>query len=213
MFDIGWSEMAIIALVALIVIGPKDLPRALRSVGQWTRKARMLTREFQSGLDEMIREADLDDARKAIKSAQSFRPDKLVRETIDPTGEVEKSLSGPPDKDAERAEESKVSVAVPETATAGGTVSGVVRPAGESAGAERPEADPQAKPTVVKTPTQVAPGNSVKPPPPQRRTAERPSSVEPEGTAAALGIGAAPSQSSEPQTVVGQPEPPGKKSA
>ncbi|MDA0239891.1 MAG: Sec-independent protein translocase protein TatB, partial [Proteobacteria bacterium] len=47
MFDIGWTEIAIIGLVALIIIGPKDLPRVLRTLGQWTAKARGLTREFR----------------------------------------------------------------------------------------------------------------------------------------------------------------------
>ena len=60
MFDIGWSEMALVALLALIVIGPKDLPRVMRTASHWVRKARALGREFQSGVDEMIREADLD---------------------------------------------------------------------------------------------------------------------------------------------------------
>ena len=49
MFDIGWSEMAVVALIALLVIGPKELPNTMRMVGRWTRKARALTREFRSG--------------------------------------------------------------------------------------------------------------------------------------------------------------------
>ena len=57
--------MAVIALIALIVIGPKELPQAMRAASKWVRKARALAREFQSGVDEMIREADLEDARKA----------------------------------------------------------------------------------------------------------------------------------------------------
>ena len=59
MFDISWSEMAIIALLALVVIGPKDLPRVLRTMGQFMRKARALSREFQSGLNDVMREAEL----------------------------------------------------------------------------------------------------------------------------------------------------------
>jgi len=70
MFDIGWSEMAVIALIALVVIGPKELPNAMRIVAKWARKARSLAREFQSGVDDMIREADLDDARKAFDSME-----------------------------------------------------------------------------------------------------------------------------------------------
>src|SRR3546814_2023005 len=70
MFDIGWSEMAIIAFVALIVIGPKELPRTMKTVAQWMRKARSLTREFQSGIDDIVREAELEDARKALDATR-----------------------------------------------------------------------------------------------------------------------------------------------
>jgi sec-independent protein translocase protein TatB len=61
--DIGWSEMAVIALLTLLVIGPKELPRVMRTVGHWLRKAQSLAREFQSGLDQMVQEAELEDAK------------------------------------------------------------------------------------------------------------------------------------------------------
>jgi len=88
MFDIGWSEMAVIALVALVVLGPKELPGALRAAAKWARKARSLAREFQSGVDDLIREADLDDARKAVQAVKSLDMDKVIGETVDPTGSV-----------------------------------------------------------------------------------------------------------------------------
>ncbi len=80
--------MALVALVALIVIGPKDLPQAMRSATKWIRKARSLAREFQSGVDDMVREADLEDTRKAIQSPTDFDFDKTVEQTIDPTGDI-----------------------------------------------------------------------------------------------------------------------------
>jgi sec-independent protein translocase protein TatB len=92
MFDIGWSEMAVVALIALLVIGPKELPNTMRMVGRWTRKARALTREFRSGFDEMVREAELEDVRKSVESAKSGNISKQVKDTIDPTGWVDKSL-------------------------------------------------------------------------------------------------------------------------
>lgn len=67
MFDIAWSELAFIGVVALIVIGPKDLPRVMRSLGQWTRRARSMAAEFQRNLDEMMREAELDEIRKEVE--------------------------------------------------------------------------------------------------------------------------------------------------
>ena len=78
--------MALIALVALIVIGPKELPQAMRSATKWIRKARSLAREFQSGVDDMVREADMEDARKAIQDAKNFDVDTALEQTIDPTG-------------------------------------------------------------------------------------------------------------------------------
>jgi len=92
MFDIGWSEMAIIAFVALIVIGPKDLPRTMKTVAHWMRKARSLTREFQSGIDEMVREAELEDARKALDATRGGNLKRTLSNAIDPDDEVGKEV-------------------------------------------------------------------------------------------------------------------------
>jgi sec-independent protein translocase protein TatB len=65
MFDgIGYSEILVIAVVALIVIGPKDLPRVMRTVGQWAGRARGMARHFRSGVDTMMREAELEEMEK-----------------------------------------------------------------------------------------------------------------------------------------------------
>ena len=64
MFDIGYSELLLIAVVALIVIGPKDLPRVMRTVGQWVGRARGMARHFRSGIDTMMREAELEEMEK-----------------------------------------------------------------------------------------------------------------------------------------------------
>lgn len=92
MFDIAWSELALIGGVALVVIGPKDLPKVMRTMGQWTRKARLLAGEFQRNIDDMMRESELAEMKKQVQevsalSAQSradleknltdFDPDKV----------------------------------------------------------------------------------------------------------------------------------------
>ncbi len=64
MFDIGWDELLLIALVALIVIGPKDLPAVLRTLGRWTARARNLAGEFRSHVDDMMREAQVDEMKR-----------------------------------------------------------------------------------------------------------------------------------------------------
>ena len=64
MFDIAPTELLIVALVALVVIGPKDLPRVMRTVGHWVGRARGMARHFRSGIDTMIREAELEEMEK-----------------------------------------------------------------------------------------------------------------------------------------------------
>jgi sec-independent protein translocase protein TatB len=95
LFDIGWPELLLIGVVALVVIGPKDLPRALRTAGFWVRKARTLSREFQSSIDQMIREAELDEVRQELKKATEFDLEKEIKQTIDPTGELAESIKPP----------------------------------------------------------------------------------------------------------------------
>ena len=66
MFDIGWSELLVIGVVALIVIGPKELPSVLRAVGQWTGKIRRMAGEFQNQFQEALREAEMSDLKKQV---------------------------------------------------------------------------------------------------------------------------------------------------
>src|SRR5512140_1424629 len=66
MFDIGWGELLVIGVVALIVIGPKELPAVLRAVGQWTGKIRRMAGEFQSQFQEALREAEMSDLKKQV---------------------------------------------------------------------------------------------------------------------------------------------------
>jgi len=88
MLDIGWSEIALIAVVALVVIGPKDLPKVLKTIGIWVRRARMLTRDFQNSVDEMIREADLEDVRRQATELRNINIGREVEKTIDPSGSL-----------------------------------------------------------------------------------------------------------------------------
>jgi sec-independent protein translocase protein TatB len=93
--DFGMSELLLIGVVALVFIGPKDLPKALRVAGFWFRKARTLSREFQTSVEQMIREAELDEMRQELKKATEIDLEKQFHETIDPTGSLAESLKPP----------------------------------------------------------------------------------------------------------------------
>ena len=118
MLDIGWSEIALIAVVALVVIGPKDLPKVLKTVGIWVRKARMLTRDFQNSVDEMIREADMEDVRRQATELRNINIGREVEKTIDPSGSLRDAFDpnitarpradGPPSDDDGEAESDRL---------------------------------------------------------------------------------------------------------
>lgn len=93
MFDFSWGEMAIVAVVALVVIGPKDLPRVLRTAGMWVRHARAVAREFQGGLEQMVREAELDEVREQLRKTAGLDLSNEIAKTVDPEGELKAALS------------------------------------------------------------------------------------------------------------------------
>jgi sec-independent protein translocase protein TatB len=86
-FDIGWSEFMVIGVVALVVIGPKDLPAALRVAGYWVRKARALSREFHSSVEQMMREAELHEVQQELKKATEVDIDREFQKIIDPVND------------------------------------------------------------------------------------------------------------------------------
>ena len=92
MFDIGWQELMIIALVTIVVIGPKDLPRVLRAVTLGMRKVRGMARDFQQSLDELAREAELQELRKEIEKASTADLEKELQSIADPAREMEESV-------------------------------------------------------------------------------------------------------------------------
>jgi sec-independent protein translocase protein TatB len=93
MFDLGWGELLVVGVVALVVLGPKELPNALRTVTNLTRTARKLAGEFQSGINEIVREAELEDARKAAQSISKGSISQAIEKAVDPTGEMKSTVA------------------------------------------------------------------------------------------------------------------------
>ena len=104
MFDIGWGELLLIGIVALIVIGPKELPGALRSLGQWVTKIRRMAGEFQNQFQEAMREAELADLKKEVDDMTThasemahFDPLEGVRKDVEAAQrEIESAVNVPP---------------------------------------------------------------------------------------------------------------------
>jgi sec-independent protein translocase protein TatB len=95
-FGIGYTELMVIALVAVIVIGPKDLPKVLRAFGRTMQKVRGMAREFQGHLDQAMREAGVDDIKKEISNLKTMNPVEDVKNSIaaaNPIPAVTKDLS------------------------------------------------------------------------------------------------------------------------
>lgn len=84
MFEIGWTEMLVIAVVMIVVVGPKDLPKMLRTIGRMTAKARSMAGDFQRQFNEALKEAELDDVKKSVDELRSLNPANEIRKQLNP---------------------------------------------------------------------------------------------------------------------------------
>ncbi|MEZ5872131.1 MAG: Sec-independent protein translocase protein TatB [Nitratireductor sp.] len=92
MFDVGWTELVVIAMVAILVVGPKDLPGMLRTFGKTVSQLRRMAGDFQKQFDDALKEAELDDVKK-IASSKSFQPLEDARKSmLDFQKDVNKSV-------------------------------------------------------------------------------------------------------------------------
>jgi sec-independent protein translocase protein TatB len=119
MFDIGWGELVVIGIVALIAIGPKELPGALRTMGQWMGKVRRMASEFQSQFQEAMREAEMADIKQQVETLTSgFDPIETTRKEIETAMEDKPAAAGSPSPDAGTVEAPPAAAAEPTTAPA-----------------------------------------------------------------------------------------------
>lgn len=84
MFEIGWTEMLVIAVVMIVVVGPKDLPKMLRAFGKTTAKLRSMAGDFQKQFNEALKEAELDDVKKSVESLKSLNPATEIKKQLNP---------------------------------------------------------------------------------------------------------------------------------
>jgi sec-independent protein translocase protein TatB len=130
MFDISWTEFLLIGVVALIFIGPKELPAVLRTLGQWTRRIRSMAADFQNQFQEAMREAEMADLKKQVDDIahdiKSYDPLKDVRADVEAAGkDIQSSLEKPAESAAETA---TAQSETPALTDATGTATGPVAP-------------------------------------------------------------------------------------
>jgi sec-independent protein translocase protein TatB len=151
MFDIGWSELLVIAVVAIVVVGPKDLPKLMRSFGHYAGKLRRAASDFQRQFEEAMRESEVDEVRKAIESVRDQTPSLDLKAPIDKPmmlpkpGPARPSPEAAPETAAAPAPAEPKAVAAPKRAAklkaAGAKTAGA-----KTAGAKRRKADAEPKP-------------------------------------------------------------------
>src|SRR5262249_39647846 len=83
--DLSWSHILLVLIVALVVVGPKDLPKLMRTVGQWMGKARQMADQFRKSFDEMSRQTELDELRAELDALRSRRPFEDAERELDQT--------------------------------------------------------------------------------------------------------------------------------
>lgn len=99
MLDLGWTEIAVIVVVAVLIIGPKDLPGAVRGAAQQIGKVRRWAAEARGTLDQVVREAQLDDVRNQINEIRNFDIRGEMERAVDPTGDLKKTFEDDPLRD------------------------------------------------------------------------------------------------------------------
>jgi sec-independent protein translocase protein TatB len=84
MLEVGWSELLVIAIILIVVVGPKDLPGMMRTFGRMMGRVRTMANEFRSQFDEAMKEADLDDVRKGLSEVNKYNPASSIRDAVNP---------------------------------------------------------------------------------------------------------------------------------
>lgn len=92
MLDIGWTELMMIAVIAVVVIGPKDLPKAMADLAGWVKKLRGLATDFRGQVNDMVKGTELEEVAKAAKGLNRYNVSRQLTNTVDPQGQIKKAL-------------------------------------------------------------------------------------------------------------------------
>jgi sec-independent protein translocase protein TatB len=141
MFDIGWSEMLVVGAVALVVIGPKDLPGALRQAGKWMGAVRRMAADFQGQVNQAMRESELDELRREVQNLKSGVTDPVRRHE----DEMRALVEAPPALPPPEATPAPKPASEPEAVKPAATKPVDAKPAKRRSASAKPKAAPKSK--------------------------------------------------------------------
>lgn len=178
MFDIGWSELLVIAVVAIVVVGPRELPGMLRTFGKYAAQLRRMAGDFQTQFNEALKEAELDDVRKSIESVRSVNPMNQIRDSLNPLKDAGESLRKAVEEPAAPKPDSKSEPKpeVPKAAVNGATGDTAPKPAAAAKRAEEAAKVAETKKSAAAKGRTAAkkPATAKKPAAPRKPKAEKP---------------------------------------
>ncbi|MCD2171555.1 Sec-independent protein translocase protein TatB [Rhizobium sp. C4] len=184
MLDIGWTELLVIAIVLIVVVGPKDLPPMLRAFGKMTKRLRVMAGEFRQQFDEALREAELDDVRQTFSDAQKLNPVNSLKDALNPLRQMGNDIRS----DLQNA-------AKPEPTKIGEPW----KPEPEVKLPGEPPTFPVAEPATVTPPTSAETPASRDPAPEAKKPARKPRAAKEQAVAEAAPVDAAPKAKAAPR--------------
>jgi sec-independent protein translocase protein TatB len=150
MFDFAWSELGLIALVSVLVLGPKQLPETMRTMAKVMRRVRSLGAEFQGHVNEMIREAELEELRQKVQQFSQTSVTEQVTNMVDPAGEISNTLKI---EEAAPTSDPHAEASVPQAPPSEPVQSAPVQ--AEPAAVAPPETTPPSEPSATAPPDQT----------------------------------------------------------
>ena len=170
MLDIGWTELLVVAVILIVVVGPKDLPPMIRAFGKMTKRLRQTAGEFRSQFDEALREAELDDLKNSVNEIRSLNPANTIRETLNPLRQMGQEIKSdlerstrPQSKPASQDDGHQENSILPDVPLGLGDVPDALKPAAPVGQAAAPASVTPAAAPATAAPAPSAPVTTKKP--------------------------------------------------